>query len=256
MALSDGLVGYWSPWLGSSGYRLLDRVRSNHGTLTNMDAGTDWLGSTVRGNSGRVLDFDGTDDHVNVGNRSVLGFDFSSRFTLSAWIKTTGSSGGIIGKRVSAGWYMSLEGANILGLVLQGTSSAVIVNSVASGISDGNWHLVQATYTGNSNASGISLFVDGRSVSTTTILNSAIGSMTNAIDVCIGSITTNAFRFTGQIAENAVWNRVLTLGEIQELYRLGPGWYHPYAKRVYGYAIAGFKAYWHRRQSQLIGGGV
>lgn len=236
MALADGLIGYWSPWLGSSGYRLLDRTgRGNHGTLTNMDAGTDWVGSTIRGRSGYVLDFDGSDDHVNVGNRGVYGFDFSSQFTLSAWIKTTGTSGGIIGKRVFAGWYMAIERANVLGLSLQGTSSAVMVNSVASGISDGNWHLVQATYIGNSNASGISLFVDGRAVSTTTVLNSAVGSMTNAIDVCIGSITTNAFRFTGQIGEVAVWNRVLRLAENLDLYRVGSGWYKPIPRSRFGF---------------------
>ena len=66
----------------------------------------------------------------------------------------------------------------------------------------------------------------------------------------------NAFYSNCQIANLAIWNRSLIPSEIQTLYRLGPGWYRPYQKRSIGYAAAGFKAYWHRRQSQLIGGGL
>ena len=72
MALSDGLVGYWSPWLGSSGYRLLDRTAyANHGSLVNMDAGTDWIGATIQGRSGYALDFDGTNDYVSLTSKNL-----------------------------------------------------------------------------------------------------------------------------------------------------------------------------------------
>ena len=253
-----GLVGAWCPSLGATGFRLFDRSgRNNHGTLTNM-ASTAW--TTSGGNKGRVgLSFDGVDDHVNAGNKPAYSFDFSSQFSLSAWIRTTSGSGGIIGKRVVAGWYMSLEASNVLGLVLQGSAgSAIIVNSASSGISDGNWHLVQSVYSGNSNASGISMFVDGLVVSTTTVLNTVSGSLVNSIDLCLGSITTNAFRFTGLLDDIRIYDRALTAPEIRQLYIGGRGFgLLPERPRRRGKAAAAaFKAFRARRQSQLIGGGV
>jgi hypothetical protein len=62
----------------------------------------------------------------------------------------------------------------------------------------------------------------------------------------------------GQLAEIAIWNRAITPGENRTLYRIGPGWFGKRESRFAGYAeqAAGFKAYWARRQSQLIGGGL
>ncbi len=247
-------AGWWCPSLNPAmgGTRLWDLSgRQNWGTLTNMDPATDWVTSGGK----YALDFDGSNDHVNLGQRSPFQIDFSSRFSISAWIRTTASSGGIIGKRVLAGWYFSIEGANVIGLILQGTSSAIIVTSVASGVSDGNWHHVAATYTGNSNASGISLFVDGRQVSTTTVLNSAIGSMLNAIDTTIGAVTTNQFFLAGQIDDIRIYNRALTAGEVRQLYNVGRGNMPLRRRRRYTEQAAGFKGYWANRQ-HLIGSGV
>jgi hypothetical protein len=252
LIVPNDLVGWWCPSLDVTGSLLVDRSgRNNHGTLTSMDPATDWVISGGKG----ALDFDGSNDYVNLGQRSPFQIDFSSRFSISAWIKTTASSGGIIGKRVLAGWYFSIEGANVIGLILQGTSSAIIVTSVASGVSDGNWHHVAATYTGNSNASGISLFVDGRQVSTTTVLNSAIGSMLNAIDTTIGAVTTNQFFLAGQIDDIRIYNRALTAGEVRQLYNVGRGNMPLRRRRRYAEQAAGFKGYWANRQ-QLIGSGV
>ena len=58
-----GLVGAWVPALGPTGGTLHDVAGSaRDGTLTNMDPATDW----VVGSPGSVLDFDGSNDYVNV----------------------------------------------------------------------------------------------------------------------------------------------------------------------------------------------
>jgi hypothetical protein len=66
--------------------------------------------------------------------------------------------------------------------------------------------------------------------------------------------------YLGQIAEVAIWNRAISDSEIRTLARIGPGWFGKRASRFAGYseqfAASGFKAYWARRQSQLIGGGL
>ncbi|MFZ9091603.1 MAG: hypothetical protein ACO3FE_16115, partial [Planctomycetaceae bacterium] len=54
--LWDGVVGYWAPCLGPTGTRLHDVSRGNSwGTLTNMDAATEWV---IDGGQ-YALDFDG-----------------------------------------------------------------------------------------------------------------------------------------------------------------------------------------------------
>jgi hypothetical protein len=53
------------------------------------------------------------------------------------------------------------------------------------------------------------------------------------------------------------YNAGLTAPEVREIYRLGRGYgVFPEPDFDEGFAAAGFKAYWARRQSQLIGGGV
>ena len=64
---SLSIVGRWVPSAGATGFRLVDRVRSNHGTLTNMDPATAWVAS------GKVaLDFDGSNYAIIVPDRPSI----------------------------------------------------------------------------------------------------------------------------------------------------------------------------------------
>jgi len=79
-----GLVGYWDFDIGKNGITAYDRSgQGNHGTLTNMEATTDW----VDGKVGQALSFDGVNDYVNAGNDSSL--NISDKATISAWVKVT-----------------------------------------------------------------------------------------------------------------------------------------------------------------------
>jgi hypothetical protein len=77
-SLRQGLVGAWCPSLGASGFSLIDRGYGNHGTLTNMDPGTDWVASGGK----LALDFDGTNDFV-VATIPL----FSGSLSFSVWAK-------------------------------------------------------------------------------------------------------------------------------------------------------------------------
>lgn len=94
--LWDGLVGAWMPGLGVTGATLRDvSGQDNHGTLTSMDPATDWV-TTSRG---LALDFDGVNDHVEVGTNEPLEGKYENTF--GGWVRfSSGSSfvGTIIGK--------------------------------------------------------------------------------------------------------------------------------------------------------------
>ena len=83
--LWDGLVGAWMPTLGVTGETLRDvSGNGNHGTLTGMDAATDWVATS----KGLALDFDGVDDYVNT-NSSVVSLD--DDFTFLVAVRTPSS---------------------------------------------------------------------------------------------------------------------------------------------------------------------
>lgn len=78
-------VAVWCPSLDDAGNgttTLTDLVGSNDGTLTNMDAATDWVADTDSGGV-RALDFDGVNDYVDMGVPVVT----STSWTASAWVK-------------------------------------------------------------------------------------------------------------------------------------------------------------------------
>lgn len=68
-----GLVGLWAPLLGPTGevvFGWSSRGQAHNGTLTGMDAGTDWVG----GRHGWALDVPAANGYVNCGAPSALAF--------------------------------------------------------------------------------------------------------------------------------------------------------------------------------------
>lgn len=80
--LWHNLIGLWCPPLGVSGGKLFDvSGHHNHGALTDMDVSTAWVSSP----HGRALDFDGSNDYVDLG--TPLNF-VTSQVTVAAIVRT------------------------------------------------------------------------------------------------------------------------------------------------------------------------
>lgn len=75
----DGLVGYWSMDEGTGTHVGDMSGNGNHGTMQNMDPATDW----VAGKYGQALDFDGSDDYVQVSDDNSL--DGMNELSISFW---------------------------------------------------------------------------------------------------------------------------------------------------------------------------
>lgn len=243
MALSDGLVGYWSPWLGSSGYRLLDRARSNHGTLTNMDAGTDWVGSTIRGRSGYALDFDGANDHAATSAWRGMSGDYSA----SVWFRTSFATSGatcMLGSSYNGG-----GGVHILGV--RGTDGALYGFAgserwYGGGYNNNSW--VLGTIVRRFSDGLGTMFANGISLGSQTGLGTS--DPATGAGWRFGGTPFFGSQFPGQIAEVTFHGRMITLAEHVELLRLGPGWYRPYQKRPIGFVASTGN----RRRRILCGG--
>lgn len=253
LQLERGVVGYWCPMLATTGLRLYDRTnRKNHGTLTNMDAASDWVTAKVRNTSGRALDFDGVNDRVECGSIQ----SFAANCSWAVWFRhtATGSDQCLLTTR------NILTGAsrNGIALYLRGAGLATVdaefviggtrfTASASVNTANGVWHLaVGRRFGGN-------CFVDVPGFGAATSGSSSTATITHEVGVALGLWRDYAVdAFSVRIAEACIWNRAITASEIRTLYRLGPGWFGKRETRFPGHAE---QAAFNRRRRVLLTAG-
>src|SRR6185369_12921723 len=134
-AASASVVGYWSFDDGSA---TDNSGNGNNGTLVNGP-------TMVAGKSGQALNFNGSNQYVNVGNVLNPG---SGDFSIFAWVKTTqaGSFNMIISKRdaslvTNSGYQLFQNSSNAPSFAFgDGSSSGrVRIDATAPRINDGVW---------------------------------------------------------------------------------------------------------------------
>lgn len=235
---------------GPTGLNLYDLAGNRrHGTLTNMDAPTDWVRSQGR----YALDFDGSNDYVG----GFANIQAAAGLTISAWFR----AGSTARSRHSIYFGSADASPDLYAHIELVTGSTYAPNLyIANGYAgagtsftlDTSWH--HYAWTISADAATVRYYQDGRS------LGSVANSRTIGQDNSTGSIGGNAalvasgFGALGQIDDVARYGRELTAGEIRLLATRRGIAYE--ARRDMFFGEAGFKAYWARRQSQLIGGGV
>ena len=252
----QGLVGAWCPSLGPSGYTLLDRSgRGNHGTLTNMDAASDWVGTP----GGWALDYDGTNDYVQLDANNKF---ISTPLTLSGWINTTVSGGdtqnGIIASCETAGgnanWAVTvnfLGGANKLNFWQ--TAGGSSLNSVTS-VNTGVWIFWAVTRS----AATTQIYINGREdASVATGTPQTAGTQITAIGRFGGF---NGYHTPMQHGDIGIWHRTLQAPEIAVLYQTGMAGLGRLltqrAQRRVFRTQAAVKSYLFVNRGQVIGGGT
>jgi hypothetical protein len=244
--LWNGVVGYWAPCLGPTGLRLHDVSRyGNWGTLTNMDAASDWV---IDGGQ-YVLDFDGSNDIVDCGNPAL--YAGLSSLSLACWISDRAVSGQrrYMSKWSGFGFILMHEASAITFYLTTGGSLRTLSTGVL--ISAGWQHLV-ATWDGSS----MRVYLNGLQIGSTVSATGAIGNSTNALWFSGGQNTLQQLNGLG--AEYGVWNRALSANEAARLYQLGRGGMLQRKPRRRAYSVqTGFRAHYAtQRNAQLIGGGL
>jgi len=193
------------------------------GSGTQTSVGTCATASTAWGNGAigkfnSSLNFDGTDDYVNMGQPSIL--QITSSMTLSAWVKTTDSGlGGFIGK-----WYNTpgnrgyrfLTNNGDLELHISSDGTADASCTINPGINDGTWQFVAAVY--NASTGEIQLYNNGKLVKSCTGLPNSI--YNNSINFNLGTSdagTTGSNTLSGQMDDVQIFNYALTPTQVRNL---------------------------------------
>ena len=201
-----GLVAAYS-FNEGTGSTLVDRSGRGH---TGTISGATW---STPGKFGGALSFDGVNDWVTVGDTAAL--DLTTGMTLEAWVQPSSLGGWrnvIIKERANGETY------NLYAHTDSNTPAVFIVNASAPGtpldamgtstIQLNSWTHLAATYDGTS----LRLYVNGVLVGT----RATGGAMLTSTGVLrIGGNGIWGEFFQGRIDEIRVYNRALTLAEIQ-----------------------------------------
>jgi hypothetical protein len=183
------------------------------------DGAVGWTGNAYS------LDFDGSDDALDVGNISTL--SSTTSFTISMWVNFANVTGGTIMSIFTSGTSTSnriefvFNALNELRFGVDESigSCALDISSPTDYRSTNAWHNIIGTYDGTN----VTLFFDGSQVSTTTTSVPSTTSSTHGDDATIGRRTLGgaSLHFNGEIDEVAVWSSVLSGSNITSVYNSG-----------------------------------
>ncbi|HIO88309.1 MAG TPA: T9SS type A sorting domain-containing protein [Candidatus Marinimicrobia bacterium] len=206
---------------------LFDMVVKGNVLITNDNYGPNFYNveddKITTGVGSYHLDFDGTDDYVDLGVISTTNFT-TADFSIQAWVKTTstkeqsilvkGDADGVweSGEKAlymeSAGypWFVGYDNEYIPGTGLT--------------VNDGKWHHIVATwdYSGSGESGNAAIYVDG--VKATVETSYRARTIDNSSDnLYIGAVPF----FDGSLKEIAIWSQALTANEVSNLYYSGSG---------------------------------
>jgi hypothetical protein len=202
---ADNLVGWWK-FDESVGSVVVDSSGQNNDGVIN---GADFSDA---GKFGYALDFNGSSDFISIATGNGVPID-NEPYTISTWIKSDSS-----GSRGIIGWgnYGSFNQVNAFRL----HETNKLLNywwandlTATSGDLTGNWYHVVAKFDGVTRE----IIVNNESKGTDTPVGHIVPNTNN---FRIGS-TNGGEYFNGLIDDVRVYNRALTLAEIQALYNQG-----------------------------------
>ncbi len=201
-----GLLIYYK--LNETGGTNADDSKSggtNDGTLTNMDD-SDWQTSPAFFGPKNCLEFDGTNDYVNIPDKDI--FDLTTNYTIEAWIhpQTFGYLDGIVSKfhtDVANGYMLRLSSTSpYSGLEFDEMKTA---NGILT--ADTWYHIAAVNDNGTRH-----LYLNGIEQ---TLTGTPLTISSNTDPVRIG-IDYSTRYFEGKIDEVRIWNDVRTIAEVRE----------------------------------------
>ena len=206
-----GLVGFW-PGDGNA----LDVQGGNDGTLLN--------GATfAAGMVDDAFSFNGVNGCIDLNTKNLIG---SSSYSISTWFKT-GVGGNILSNVHSGGpisyTLLRVRGDNgKLHFVMRGVGLPQQNWMTTARFDDNQWHHAVAAVDRNT---AVRIYVDGSEITNFDNVGTVqVGSVDNSSDTYhIGSNGECNGVFNGDIDELSIYNRALSVSEIQNIYNAGSG---------------------------------
>ena len=213
-----GMVAWWSfdepnTIGGSPLYATLDY--SSSAPNTGIRSGAASFGGELTLNGG----------HVDTPDHSELNFGVNQDFSIDAWIRTSSKAWNqtILDKRKnggSPGYLLTLYNGRLLLQIADSSGYSNFWSGATPQFHDGDWHFV-AVSVDRDNPSGIRMYADGNLIATFNPTGRS-GSLANKSVLRIGKHAyADINRFTGQIDEVEIFNRVVGESEFDSIYDAG-----------------------------------
>lgn len=222
---TPGLVSYWR--LDESSGDFADLKGGN--TATSIGGITYSQTGPITGDAATAVLFNGSTGNASIANSTPFAFDYNTPFTVEAWYKQTGSSSNVIFSKMQnsgtfAGYELAVGSGNLHLFLINNFGSALMINKdwTTTSFSNGVWYHIVFTYDGSHLAAGCVAYVNGV-LQTGAAVNDSLGSnsITTATSPYIGSRGGSSGFLNGQLANLAIYDRVLTSTEIAQHYNYG-----------------------------------
>ena len=229
-----GVRGYWASCLGPSGTRLHDvGGRNNWGTLTNMDAATDWVTDAGR----YALDFDGTDDFCDLPGTLSL-----ARATISCWCKLRVATPTSASKTSppfaqdsnnAASHYTWTDGL----IYIEALRNNRVTVTPSATVNRASWHLLTISNNG----------IRYRVYQNNILVHDSSATAIPTSQFCIGRtrrLPDQVYWFDGLVSDAILWDRGLSANEVDQLYQIGRGGMLTPRRRRRAYFVQTFSPSW------------
>jgi len=220
-ALADGLIAYWPLDACVGAFDMSGN--GHHGNEYSTSYTTDRFGD-----AGAAFEFDGSTSYIEVGDHSDLRLN-NTDFTLTAWVQldsyNSSFNSAIMTKRFTGannGWIWSVtgNGSSPTGVLFYGPGGGSTNATGSVTVGTGNWYMATSVY--NLANQELSIYVNGTLDRVVGGISSANASIT--ANLYIGrddpSTFTNGYFFDGAMDDIRIYNRAITVSEIQQLYAL------------------------------------
>jgi hypothetical protein len=163
-----------------------------------------------------MVDFDGTNDYIDMGNSSTLGYT-TGNFTIVMWIYFDAQDCIFLnrGHYGDKGYYFQLSNFDykllFMNMVGGGTETAT------SSVSTGQWYHLAFVREGTS---GDKIYINGSEASYLSQANGA-NETSNTYNFQLGQYDTGSLRLNGKMGEIAVFSRALSSTEINNIKTYG-----------------------------------
>ena len=205
------LVG--KPGLGSG--NAYGWVYENYSTNPNQVAHLNF-GLPIYGGSNNYLEFDGTDDYVqlpgtnlSLNQMTISSWNYSSNYNQNGFMfeKTTNGS-------VNTQYSLFFNSSNEIYYRTYGLSTTdLTVNITTAGVINNRWNNVVATWDGTNKR----IYVNGILTATSATLTGTVTQNSTGA-AFIGIYGGGGYPFNGRISQTQIYNRALTASEIQQNY--------------------------------------
>lgn len=194
---------------------------------TQTSAGTCSTSSTAwaNGANGKFnssVNFDGSDDFATI-NSGFANFQETTPFSISSWVKTSDSTGSIVSKwdvPNSPGWRQDINSGNIRLILTNSTGNTGRAVRTNDTYNDNNWHHIITTYDGSSTANGIKIYVDGKLVPSSIVLDGSPGTLSDVAIRIANQVGVSNFQ-SGQIDDVRIYNYSLSADQVKKVMNEG-----------------------------------